>query len=431
MRLANPLPIIAWGGLVITQLVSPDKAWMSLLAGLGALILIAWVWARALRDGVTADRHTLGTWVIAGDRLRERWTLANHAWLPVLWARISDRSDVPGYRVDRVETAPSNGERIWTTTGVCQRRGVFHLGPWSVEMSDPLGFFRIQHTFPAATTIMVYPRASFLPNLDLPRGRSAGRAASSERSFEDTVQISSLRPYVQGDPLRRVAWRASAHRADTVHSDLLVHEYDREPSGDLWLILDLDAEVQAGSDAEATQEYAVILAASLAAQYLRQGERRAVGLLVSGRTPVLIQPARGESQLWRILETLAEVQPAAGVPFAALLEQARETFGSGRTLLLITPSFDPAWVAAVLPLVARGDTPSVLLLDATTFDPPRGTAESLDGLRALLAQQRIPATMLEQGFPFRPVERIRRERTEHKTLGGFGRVIEVQVEEEV
>ena len=47
-------------------------------------------------------------------------------------------------------------------------------------------------------------------NLDLPRGQAAGRSASSERSFEDTVRIGSLRRYVAGDPLRRVAWRASS-----------------------------------------------------------------------------------------------------------------------------------------------------------------------------------------------------------------------------
>jgi hypothetical protein len=36
-----------------------------------------------------------------------------------------------------------------------------------------------------------------------------------------------------------------------------------------------------------------------------------------------------------------------------------------------------------------------------------------------------------QGFPFRPLERIRRQRRELKTLAGFGRVVEVDVEEEI
>jgi hypothetical protein len=88
-------------------------------------------------------------------------------------------------------------------------------------------------------------------------------------------------------------------------------------------------------------------------------------------------------------------------------------------------------VAQLLPLIARGNAPMILLLDATTFDPPRGEQSALIRLRSLLAQQRIPSTMVAQGFPFRPVEKIRRHKTELRALAGTGRVIRVDVEEEV
>lgn len=422
----GPLPFVAWAALLVVQLVSPDKAWSWLLVGLGALLVMSYGWARMMRDHVTAERRTLGTWVVAGDELREEFTLVNDGLLPVLWAQVRDDSEVPGYSVDRVETVGGQAERKWTIAGVCRRRGVFRLGPWDLEMNDPLGFFRVTHHYPEITTIMVYPRASFLPNLELPRGRAPGRSTSSDRSVEETIQVGSVRQYAAGDPLRRVHWPATAH-----HGDIMVREFDREPSGDLWLIVDMDAAVQAGAEAEATQEYAVILAASLAAQYLRSGERRAVGLLMAGRNPVVLAPGRGPAHLWRILQALAEAEPENGTPFDALLTQAGPTLGSGRTLVLITPSQDGAWVAPLLPLMSRGNAPTVILLDTTTFDPPAGTSEALDGLRGLLGQQRIPNTIVSQGFPFRPLERIRRQRTELKALLGSGRVIPVQVEEEV
>lgn len=426
LRIATPWPFIAWVVLLFLQIISPDPAWSWLLTGLTVLIGISYAWARMLRDLVTASRRTLGTWVVVGDQLRERFTLVNAGWLPVLWAEVQDRSAVPGYVVNRVETAAVAEQRTWTSAGVCRRRGVFRLGPWDLEMGDPLGFFRVVHHYPHTTTIIVYPRAAFLPPIELPRGRAPGRSAAAERSFDETVLISSLRRYTPGDPLRRVAWRASAH-----HDQLLVHEFDREPSGDLWLVADMDAGVQAGRDAEATQEYAVILAASLAAGFLAAGGRRAVGLAMNGHAPVLLPPGRGQAQLWRILEALALTEPAAGVPVDMLLRQAGPSFGSGRTIVLITPAQDPAWVAALLPLMARGNAPTVVLLDATTFDPPRGDPAAVLGLRSLLTRQRIPCTVLAQGFPFRPVVRIRRQRTELRTLPGFGRVIPMNVEEEV
>lgn len=426
LRIATPLPFIAWGALLLMQIISPDPAWSWLLVGLGALIALCYGYARALRDHVTGRRQTLGTWVVAGDQLRERFTLTNTSWLPVLWARVRDGSNVPGYRVDRVETVGAGTVREWIMGGVCQRRGVFQLGPWVVELADPAGFFRVEHHYPALTTILVYPRASFLPDIALPRGRAPGRSTSSERSNEETLLVGGARPYAPGDPLHHIHWRTSAR-----HDALMVREFDREPSGDLWLIVDLEAGVQAGRDAEATQEYAVILAASLAARFLRQGERRAVGLLASGRNPILAPPARGQAQLWRLLQALAEADPAAGKPLGALLKQAGSSLGSGRTLVIITPSQDPGWVAPLIPLIARGNAPTAVLLDTTTFDPPTGDPAALLGLRSLLSQQRIPSTVVAQGFPFHPVERIRRQKTELKTLSGFGRVISVAVEEEL
>lgn len=426
MRIATPLPFIAWAALLVVQVISPDPAWSWLLVGLGVLIALSYGYARALRDGVTGQRRTLGTWVVAGDELRERFTLTNTSWLPALWAQVKDRSDVPGYRVDRVETVVAQNDRTWTTAGVCQRRGVFRLGPWALELSDPAGLFRVEQRYPAETTIMVYPRASFLPHIELPRGRAPGKSSSSDRANQETLLVGGVRHYAPGDPLRHVHWRTSAR-----HDALMVREFDREPSGDLWLVVDMDAGVQAGRDAEATQEYAVILAASLAGQFLRQGERRAVGLLMSGRSPILLPPGRGQAQLWRLLQALAEADPAAGNPLSALLAQAGPSLGSGRTLVIITPSQQYDWVAPLLPLMSRGNAPTVVLLEATTFDPPAGEPAALLGLRSLLAQQRIPSTVLAQGFPFRPVERFRRQRTELKALAGTGRVIQVQVEEEV
>lgn len=426
LRPVTWLPLITWVALLVMQLISPDRVWSWLLVGLGTVILVSYTWARLLCYRVSAQRRTLGTWVVAGDQLLERFTLSNDSWLPVLGARVRDGSAVPGYQVDRVETAASQTRREWTTAGVCQRRGIFRLGPWDLEMTDPLGLFRVTQHYPATETILVYPRASFLPQLELPRGRAPGRATSSERSAMESMLVGGVRQYEQGDPLRRVHWPSTAR-----HAQLMVREFDREPSGDIWLIVDLEAGVQAGHDAEATQEYAIILAASLAAQYARQGERRAIGLLVSGLAPIHLAPARGEAQVWRILQALAEAEPAPGAPLDALLKQAGPSLGSGRTLVLVTPSQDPAWIAALLPLMARGNAPSVLLLDATTFDPPRGQADALTALRGLLAQQRIPSYVLAQGFPFRPRDRIHRRRRELRTLSGTGRVMEVEVDEEV
>ena len=303
---------------------------------------------------------------------------------------------------------------------------MFRLGPWDLQMSDPLGLFEVTHHYPETRTILVYPRAAHLPPLDFPRGRASGHTASSALAIAETMRVGGVRAYTSGDSLRRVHWRTTARRGS-----LMVREFDREPSGDLWLIVDLDAAVQAGSDDESTQEYAVILAASLAAQTLRDGERREVGLVVSGKTPVVVPSRPGEAQLWRILESLTIVEPADGASLSSLLRQTSPMLGRGCTVVLITPSQDPHWVAQLLPLVARGNAPSALLIDGPSFEPPVGTRSGLLALRGLLAGQRIPNYTISKGFPLAPIDRIRRQREVLRTLSGTGRVLRTQIEEEV
>jgi len=397
------LPFLGWFGLLFMQLISPDRAWSWLLVGLSIVLVVSYYWARLLRDQVTATRWTQGSWVVAGDELVEHFTIVNRARLPVLWARVLDHSAVPGYAADRVESVGSTAERSWTSTGVCRRRGVFTLGPWELAMSDPLGLFRVRHHYPDTTTIMVYPRASHLPHLELPRGRTVGRSASSERTVVETILVGGVRDYHAGDSLRRIHWPKSAH-----HDQLMVREFDREPSGDVWIVLDLDSATQAGQDAEATQEYGITIAASLAARFTREGERRAVGLLMSGQTPAIIAPARGQAQLWRILRALAEAEPSPASSLSMLLNQTGSSLGNGRTLVIITPSQSTDWVASLIPLASRGNAPTAVIIDATTFEPPQGRPADLDALRSLLTRQQIPHYVVERGFPFRPVERIKR-----------------------
>ncbi|HIQ04910.1 MAG TPA: DUF58 domain-containing protein [Anaerolineae bacterium] len=413
------------------QLVSPSKAWSYLLVGLVGLAGASYFWAREMRDHVAAQRSVHGTWVVAGDVLQEHWLVVNHSWLPVLWAEVTDRSNVPGYQVGRVVGCNSHGQYRWTTEGTCQQRGLFTLGPWELHLGDPFGLFRVRLYFADTETIIVYPRVVRLPPLDLPRGSAAGRGRSPATALESTARASSVRPYVPGDSLRTIHWRTTAR-----WGALAVKIFDREPSGDLWIVVDLNSKAQAGSGSESTEEYAVVLAASLAAEWLRGGERRSVGVVTSGTELTMVPPAAGEAQLWRILQALAQVKAAPGRSLAQLLESLGPSLGQGLTVAVITPDNSSDWVPPLLMLQRQGLATAAILLDRASFllpeeeTPPR-MAPSLDGLRGLLADHGVPGHVITHDFAFQPVIRYRRKRRELRVLPGTGRVISVEVEEEV
>jgi uncharacterized protein (DUF58 family) len=350
----------------------------------------------------------------------------NQSWLPAIWLEIKDHSDLPGYQASTVRSV--DGQRVtqWRSEGICRQRGLFTLGPWQAQVGDPLGLFTVTLAHPETQSVLVYPPVVHLPTLRLPRGAATGAGRTSRRALDITPNASGTRTYAPGDSINRIHWRRTAHM-DT----LMVKTFDLEPSGDLWIILDLDERVQAGEAEESTEEYGVILAASLSNQTLN--EHRAVGLAAYGTQatagdtseplPTLVMPQKGTAHQWRILQALATVRAGGNWPLDRVLAEMDRNLGQGMTLAVITPSCDPAWVASLLPPMRRGVAPSVILLDPVSF----GGEGNPEALTALLADLGVPVHRISSGMAFRPVfdhERI--GRPEYRVLPGTGRVILVE-----
>jgi uncharacterized protein (DUF58 family) len=290
-----------------------------------------------------------------------------------------------------------------------------------------LGFFQVTLDYPESRSVLVYPPIVHLPTLRLPRGAATGAGRTSRHALELTTNAAGVRAYAPGDSINRIHWRKTAH-VET----LMVKTFDLEPSGDLWIVLDLDAAVQAGENEESTEEYGVILAASLSSRTLR--EHRAVGLVAYGSTPAqdgqepeplptLVLPQKGTAHQWRVLQALATVRAGGHWPLARVLAEMDGNLGRGTTLAVITPSCDPSWVAGLLAPMRRGVAPTVVLLDPVSF----GGDGDAGALTDLLADLGVPSHRIVQGTPFLPLTTHKRiGRPELKVLPGTGRVIVVE-----
>jgi uncharacterized protein (DUF58 family) len=419
-----------WGllaALFLMQLVIPNRVWTFLLIGLGGMWAVSYVWARQMAGKLTVTREQRYGWVHVGDLLEERFSIQNGALLPALWVEIDDQSDLPGYSARSVRSAGSQETIEWRTEGTCRQRGLFTLGPWQVRTSDPLGFFQVIHSHPETRTLIVYPPIVHLPTLRLPRGAATGAGRTSRAALEVTTNAAGVRDYAPGDHINRIHWPTTARL-----ESIMVKTFDLEPSGDLWIVLDLDAAVQAGEGEDSTEEYGVILAASLSSRTLQ--ENRAVGLVAYGThpardgqapepLPVLVLPQKGTAHQWHILQALATVRAGGRYPLERVLTEMNRNLGRGMTLAVITPSCDPAWVAGLLPPMRRGVAPTIVLLDPVSF----GGQGNVSALAGLLADLGVPSHLVVKGMPFTPiVEHKRIGRPEYKVLSGTGRVIAVE-----
>jgi uncharacterized protein (DUF58 family) len=212
---------------------------------------------------------------------------------------------------------------------------------------------------------------------------------------------------------------------------LIVRDPEAEVSGDLWIVLDLDRHVQAGQDEESTEEYGIILAASLADRTLRQN--RAVGLVAHGTELIYVPPGRGQGHMWRILQALAVARAGGMHPLAEVLHQLRPSLGHGTSLLVITSSSTSEWVDALMPLTRTGIAPTAVLLDADSFTHPdqhHRKAGRVGSIQTLLAKVGISTHVIRQGYPFEHLVPLkRRGRWVFKTTP-MGRAVVVRRPEE-
>lgn len=345
--------------LFLAQLIDPYKGWVILLVGLGGAFLLSYLWARSLAENITMKREMRFGWMQVGDRLEERFTLINNGWFPGLWIEIHDRSDIPGYQSGRVASVGTKNKFRWRKSGICNRRGMFTLGPTVLNSSDPFGFFEVTIKDPASTSLMVMPPIIPLPAIDIAPGGRAGEGRPRQNAPERTVCATSVREYSPGDSFRWIHWPTSARK-----DDFYVRLFESTPSSDWWIALDLNKDVQVGQGHSSTDEHSVIIAASLADRGLQFG--RSVGLVAFGSKPVWLPPQEGNETRWEILRALALVEVGES-SLHDLLEQIRPSISHNSSFILITPDVSTRWISSLLPFLWRGIVPTVIILDPTSF----------------------------------------------------------------
>ncbi len=347
------------GLLLLLQLLIPYQGWRILLVGLGGLWLLSYLWARSLARGLQLTREMRFGWVQVGDRLVERFTLTNEGRVPALWAEVADHSTLPDYQAGRAAGVDRQRSIRWHKDAVCTRRGLFTLGPTSLQTSDPFGLYTVTQHYHASLPLMVLPPIVPLPTIEVASGGRAGEGRPRANIFERTVSAASVREYLSGDSVRWIHWPTSAR-----HGSLFVRLFDSTPASDWWILLDMNRSVQAGAGQDSTEEHGVILAASLADRGLRSGQ--AVGLAAHGEQLVWLPPRKSEGHRWEILRSLALVS-LGEQPLTELLARIGPDLGQRASLVVITPAVDGDWVESLVPLLRRGVIPTVLLLDPVSF----------------------------------------------------------------
>ncbi|OLL71234.1 hypothetical protein Ae168Ps1_5737 [Pseudonocardia sp. Ae168_Ps1] len=245
-------------------------------------------------------------------------------------------------------------------------RGAYRIGPLRGRGTDPLGLAEFRHDLLAADRWLVLPRVTPLTGRPPLASTAAGRGAEGGSRPGTGNPDVLIRPYRQGDEMRRVHWRSSARR-----DELMVRLDDRpDPSG-VTLLLDRRDAAHRGHGAASSLEWAVEFTASVAVHLVRRGE--AVTLVDESGDPLDDGgpvPTGEEDQVPQRLESLAVLRPSATAALGGTGEPAAGTVTSDGVLAVLG-STGPRDVTALTAAWPRGG--HAILLDVDGWGSGTGT----------------------------------------------------------
>lgn len=323
-----------------------------MVTGIGVVVLFVGafsrLWARYIFRRVSVGASLSEARAFQGEKVELRFEMENRKLLPLPWfdlrVAMSEELEIEGEELPAASAPGLNWltrrgalgwyeRKRWRLQVSARERGQFQIGPTQLHSADILGIFPRHLDDAGMTPYIAYPRVFALDDLGFPADRPLGESKGRNRIFEDPLRIAGLREYEPGDPLRRIDWKATARRGE-----LQSRVYEPSAVQHLYVLLNIDTlehswEGYLKDDLERT----VSMAASLAVW--ATGRRYAVGLLANGSLPnsdrpIRLAPSRARSQLPRILETLAVVQPLTMGDLSSRLRREASRLPLGSTLIL-------------------------------------------------------------------------------------------------
>jgi len=246
----------------------------------------------------------------------------------------------------------------------CERWGGYAVGRVFVRARDPFALIRWEQELDRRGPLKVYPREELVRTLLRPQDTQVFGGNHVAREKGEGIEFADLRPFVPGDRVRRVNWRASARRGQ-----LWVNEHHAERNADVVIFLDSFAEL--GDPGASTLDDALRAAASLAARYLRQKDR--VGFVSFGGTLNWLLPSTGATQLYRIVDSMLDTRVTLNYAWKDLDIIPRRTLPPRALVLALSPLLDDRAVSALLDVRGRGFDLSVIEISPLRFLPRADT----------------------------------------------------------
>ena len=273
----------------------------------------------------------------------------------------------------------------------CERWGAYRVGRIFMRSRDALGFASWEWQADRRRPVKVFPREEAVRSLLRPLETQVFSGNHVARQKAEGIEFADLRPFVAGDRVRHINWRATARRGE-----LWINEQHPERNSDVILFVDTFSE--ASSEGRSTLDLAVRGAASLAARYLRHKDR--VGFVTFGGMLNWLLPSTGTPQLCRIIDSLLDTQIVLNYAWKDIHVLPHRTLPPQALVIAMTPLLDDRAVGALLDLRARGfDLVVVEVAPEPFLAVPEGQVERLARRLWILKREALRGRFAAAGVP--------------------------------
>lgn len=281
------------------------------------------------------------------------------------------------------------GEERALPVAMAARWGAWVVGDVRLRARDHFGVVEWEERAPQPHALRVYPRPEQLQRLLPPAFTQAGIGNEIARERAEGIEFADTRPFVPGDLLRSVNWRASARRGE-----LVVNE--RHPERNADVVLFLDSFADAGRSDASILARAVRASATLAERYLERRDR--VGLVAFGGTLRWLEPRAGAVQSYRLVDALLETSVHFSYAWKDVNVIPARVLPPSSLVIAVSPLLDPRAVGALLDLRARGHDLAVLEVPAEPYvTPEAGEAGRLAFRLWLLQREELRGRLAQLG----------------------------------
>lgn len=243
----------------------------------------------------------------------------------------------------------------------CVRWSSVELGEVWLRARDRIGLVRFEGRVDRRHPLRIYPAPERLRRLLSPAHTQAATGSEVARLRGEGLEFADTRPFVPGDRVRSINWRATARRGS-----LVVNERHPERNADVVIFLDSFAEARTSD--EGTLEQAVRTAATVASRFLERRDR--VGLVAFGGILRWLEPGGGLAQRYRLVDALLET----GVEFSYAWKDVNvipaRTLPPRALVVAVTPLLDERAIGALLDLRGRGHDLVILEISPEPYLEP-------------------------------------------------------------